>query len=57
MASARKPYRVGFELRGHLSGVYSAHLATFHSQYVINEEDRTVTLRQVKPGSDIYRLP
>ncbi len=51
------PYRVGTELRGHLKGIHSAHLATFRIQYVINEEDGTVTLRRVKPRSDIYKLP
>jgi mRNA interferase RelE/StbE len=51
------PHRVGTELRGHLSGIHSAHLATFRIQYVISEEDRTVTLRRVKARSDIYGLP
>ena len=53
----KNPYPVGTELRGHLSGIYSAHLATFRIQYVISKEDRTVTLRRVKARSDIYGLP
>ena len=51
------PYRVGRELRGHLKGIYSAHLGTFRVQYVISEENRTVTLRRVDLRSDIYKLP
>ena len=51
------PYRVGAELRGHLAGIYSAHLATFRVQYVIDEKTRTVTLRRVKARSDVYKLP
>ena len=50
------PHRVGAELRGHLRGIYSAHLATFRIQYVIDDEQRTVTLRRVKARSDIYGL-
>jgi mRNA-degrading endonuclease RelE of RelBE toxin-antitoxin system len=51
------PHRVGVELRGHLRGIHSAHLATFRIQYVISEEERTVTLRRVNLRGDIYRLP
>jgi mRNA interferase RelE/StbE len=50
------PRRVGAELHGHLSGIHSAHLATFRVQYVIDEERRTVTLRRVSSRSDIYGL-
>ena len=48
---ADNPYRVGAELRGHLRGIHSAHLATFRIQYVIDDEQRTVTLRRVKPAA------
>jgi mRNA-degrading endonuclease RelE of RelBE toxin-antitoxin system len=34
------PRRVGAELRGHLRGIHSAHLATFRIQYVIDDERR-----------------
>jgi mRNA interferase RelE/StbE len=50
------PHRVGAELRGHLRGIHSAHLATFRIQYVIDDEQRTVTLRRVKARSDVYGL-
>lgn len=53
----RNPHRVGTELRGHLRGIHSAHLETFRVQYVIDDEERTVTLRRVNLRSDIYRLP
>jgi len=50
------PHRVGAELRGHLRGIHSAHLATFRIQYVIDDEQRTVTLHRVKARSDVYGL-
>jgi len=50
------PHRVGAELRGHLRGIHSAHLATFRIQYVIDDQRRTVTLRRVKARSDVYGL-
>jgi len=39
-----------------LRGIRSAHLATFRIQYVIDDEQQTVTLRRVKARSDAYRL-
>jgi mRNA interferase RelE/StbE len=54
---AQNPHRVGTELRGHLKGIHSAHLGTFRVQYVINDEDRVVTLRRVEHRRDIYGLP
>jgi len=54
---AENPHRVGAELRGHLKGIRSAHLGTFRLQYVISEEDHTVTVRRVEHRSDIYKLP
>lgn len=54
---ARNPHRVGGELRGRLKGIHSAHLGAFRIQYVISDEDRTVTLRRVEHRSDIYGLP
>jgi mRNA interferase RelE/StbE len=54
---ARNPHRVGIELRGHLKGIYSAHLGSFRVQYEINDEGRTVTVRRVEHRSDIYGLP
>ena len=51
------PYRVGRELRGHLKGIHSAHVGRYRVQYVISDEDRTVTPRRVEPRSDVYGLP
>lgn len=48
------PHRVGTELRGHLAGTYSAHLSTFRIRYKIDEESRTVTVRQVAHRRDAY---
>lgn len=49
-----KPHRVGTRLRGKLAGSYSAHLSTFRIQYKIDEENRTVTDRQVAHRRDAY---
>jgi mRNA interferase RelE/StbE len=55
---AENPHRVGGELRGgYLKGIHSAHLGSFRIQYMISEEDRTVTLRRVAHHSAIYGLP
>jgi mRNA interferase RelE/StbE len=51
------PHRVGTGLRGHLSGIHSAHLESFRIQYVIDDEKRIVLLRRVEHRSDVYRLP
>lgn len=51
------PHRVGGGLHGPLDGIHSAHLGTFRIQYVIDEANRTVTLRRVNLRSDIYKLP
>lgn len=53
----KTPHRVGTELRGHLAGIHSAHLSGYRIQYVINDEERTVTLRRVNRRADIYGLP
>ncbi len=48
------PRRVGAPLRGKLAGCHSAHLSTFRVRYEINDENRTVTVRQVKHRRDAY---
>ncbi len=53
----KNPHRAGTELRGHLAGIHSAHLSDYRIQYVINDEERTVTLRRVNRRADIYGLP
>jgi mRNA-degrading endonuclease RelE of RelBE toxin-antitoxin system len=54
---AENRHRVGAELRGHLKGVYSAHMGSFRVQHEIDDENRTVTVRRVEHRSDIYGLP
>lgn len=48
------PQRVGARLRGVLVGYHSAHLSTFRVRYTIDEEDHTVTIRQIKHRRDAY---
>lgn len=48
------PHGMGAPLRGELAGTHSAHLSTFRVRYKIDEENRTVTVRQVKHRRDAY---
>lgn len=50
----KNPQRVGVPLRGELTGTHSAHLSTFRVRYRIDEENRSVTVRQVMHRRDAY---
>lgn len=50
------PRRVGKELGPPLTGVYSAHvMRDWRVLYVIDEEDRLVTVRDIRHRRDAYR--
>lgn len=52
------PYRVGRELHAPAVGVYSARvMRRWRVLYVIDEERRLVTVRDIRHRADAYRSP
>lgn len=49
------PHRVGKQLRGELTGQWSARRGTYRVIYSIDEDHRTVTVLIVEHRRDVYR--
>jgi len=49
------PYKVGTELRGPLAGTHAARRGTYRILYVIDDDQRLVTVKDVDHRADVYR--
>ncbi|MHB1710610.1 MAG: type II toxin-antitoxin system RelE family toxin [Acidimicrobiales bacterium] len=52
------PYRVGRELHAPADGIYAAHvMREWRVLYAIDDENRSVTVRDIRHRRDAYRTP
>jgi mRNA interferase RelE/StbE len=54
-ALAENPRRIGHELHLELAGRHSARRGSFRVIYIVDDDDRRVTITDVKQRGDVYR--